>query len=229
MDQLKTMGSPQTASMLAKHGAPENMFGVKVADLKKILKRIKNDQAMAEALFDTGNGDAMYLATLAADARKATPELLTRWAESSTWYMVNEYGIAGVAAEGPHGWSLGLTWIESDLEQVATTGWATLAGVVAVAEDDELDHQAISALLDRVAEELHRCPNRVRYTMNGFVIGVGCYVPALSAKARQIGEQLGKVKVDMGGTACKVPSAPEYIDKVVQMGRLGKKRKTVRC
>ena len=38
-----------------------------------------------------------------------------------------------------------------------------------------------------------------------------------------------KVDVDMGGTACKVPYAPDYIDKVVGMGRLGVKRKSARC
>ena len=37
------------------------------------------------------------------------------------------------------------------------------------------------------------------------------------------------VSVDMGGTACKVPFAPEYIAKVIERGNLGKKRKAARC
>ena len=35
--------------------------------------------------------------------------------------------------------------------------------------------------------------------------------------------------VDKGGTACKVPFAPEYIRKVQERGSIGKKRKTVKC
>jgi len=35
--------------------------------------------------------------------------------------------------------------------------------------------------------------------------------------------------VDVGGTACKVPLADEYIDKAIDKGRIGKKRKTARC
>jgi hypothetical protein len=35
--------------------------------------------------------------------------------------------------------------------------------------------------------------------------------------------------VDMGGTACKVPYAPEYIQKVQKRGAIGKKRKTAKC
>jgi hypothetical protein len=33
----------------------------------------------------------------------------------------------------------------------------------------------------------------------------------------------------MGGTACKVPDAAEYIDKVKKRGSLGKKRKNATC
>jgi hypothetical protein len=33
----------------------------------------------------------------------------------------------------------------------------------------------------------------------------------------------------MGETACKVPDALAYIEKIESMGRIGKKRKTMRC
>ena len=39
----------------------------------------------------------------------------------------------------------------------------------------------------------------------------------------------GQVTVDMGGTACKVPLAGPYIQKIVDKGRIGVKRKTARC
>jgi hypothetical protein len=83
--------------------------------------------------------------------------------------------------------------------------------------------------LDRVAKTIHQQPNRVRYGMNSFVIAVGSYVKTLSGHAQAIGKKLGTVSVDMGGTACKVPSAPEYIAKAIKRGSLGKKRKTAKC
>jgi hypothetical protein len=33
----------------------------------------------------------------------------------------------------------------------------------------------------------------------------------------------------MGKTQCKVPFAPDYLSKVMKMGRVGKKRKMARC
>ena len=78
-------------------------------------------------------------------------------------------------------------------------------------------------------QKIHTAPDKVRYAMNGFVIAVGSYVQSLTALARQTGEKIGPVTVDMGNTACKVPFAPEYIDKVAARGSIGKKRKTVKC
>ena len=72
-------------------------------------------------------------------------------------------------------------------------------------------------------------PNKVRYVMNQFVIAVGAYVKPLLAEAKKAAQAIGTVSVDMGDTACKVPDASEYIAKIEAMGRVGKKRKTVRC
>lgn len=65
--------------------------------------------------------------------------------------------------------------------------------------------------------------------MNGFVISVGSYITPLTEKALKIGATVGKVNVEMGGTACKVPLAADYLQKNIEKGRVGKKRKTARC
>jgi len=65
--------------------------------------------------------------------------------------------------------------------------------------------------------------------MNGFVIAAGCFVPALTAAALGAGEQMEQVTVNMGKTACQVPDARKYIQRVQQRGSIGRKRKTARC
>lgn len=229
MAELERLGSEQTRKIFRKHGAPDALFGVKVADLKVIAKKIRGKQALALELYRTGNADAMYLAGLVADGRAMSREELETWARTAPWYMVSEYTVAWVAAESPFGRELALAWIESPEEKVACTGWCTYAGLVALRPDAELDLAEIAGLLDRIAEGIHDAPNRVRYCMNGFVIAVGSYVAPLGARARAVAARYGKVHVDMGGTACKVPDALAYIDKVEARGRIGKKRKTVKC
>ena len=65
--------------------------------------------------------------------------------------------------------------------------------------------------------------------MNGFVISVGTYIEGLTKKTQEVASRIGKVNVNMGGTACKVPLATDYINKAIEKGRIGKKRKTARC
>ncbi len=43
LNQLEAYGDERTKNTLMKHGAKEPFFGVKVADLKKILKRTKKE------------------------------------------------------------------------------------------------------------------------------------------------------------------------------------------
>ncbi len=92
-----------------------------------------------------------------------------------------------------------------------------------------MDLAEIEGLLGRVAKGIQGAQNRVRYTMNGFVIAVGTYVKPLLQKAKAAAREIGAVSVDVGDTACNVPLATAYIEKVEAAGRVGKKRKTIRC
>jgi 3-methyladenine DNA glycosylase AlkD len=229
VEQLKPLGTDAYKKVLRKHGVPEPLFGVKIEELKKIQKRIKKDYRLALDLYNTGIYDAMYLAGLIADDPKMTKKDLRHWAEKAHCATLSEYTVAWVAAESPHGRELALEWIESGKESVAASGWATLSSLVAITDDSGLDLAELKQLLQRVDKTIHQQPNRVRHVMNGFVIAVGSYVPALTDAALQAAARIGPVTVDVGDTACKVPSAAEYIQKVQKRGAIGKKRKTTKC
>ena len=229
MAELKKKGSAQTRKIFANHGAPESMFGVKVGDLKTIAKKIKGNHELALELYDTGNSDAMYLAGIIADGSLMTKTQLNRWAKNASWYMVAEYSVPGVAHMHPDAASIAKKWINAKAPHVASAGWSTYVGVVATRDDDELDLDEIESLLTKVEDEIEGAKNRVRYTMNGYVIGVGTYVKPLLKRAKSTAKKIGKVEVDMGGTACKVPLATDYIAKIEKMKRVGKKRKTIKC
>lgn len=229
LNELKTYGDEATKKIFMKHGAVEPYYGAKVQDVKKIFKKIKKDHELSLELFASGNSDAMYLAGLIADTDVISKSELNEWVNGAYWYMISEYPVPWVAAESRFGFEIALEWIESDKENIASSGWATLSYFAALKEDSELDIDKYSSLLDRAEKNVHNAQNRVRYTMNGFVIAVGTYIADLTEKASEIGARIGKVKVDMGGTSCKVPLADVYIKKVVDKGRIGKKRKSARC
>jgi len=229
MDELKRKGRDQTRKTYARHGIDIPMFGVSVADLKTIAKRIKGDQPLALALYKTGNYDAMYLAGMVADGSQMSKRELDHWAKTATCDAVSAYMVSWAATESAHARELAIKWIDSKSPLVAVSGWATYAGIAATTPDEELDLDEIKGLLARVVQQVAAAPNKVRYLMNQFVIAVGAYVKPLLKDAKKVAKTIGTVSVDMGDTACKVPLALAYIEKIEKAGRIGKKRKTMKC
>lgn len=229
MQKLEEVGSEQTKSTFIRHGAKEPLFGVKVGDLKKLVKYVKKDQELVLALYQTGNHDAMYLAGLSINSKKMTKETLQDWVQKANWYMLAEYTVAGVAAESNYALELAREWMNSEEEMIAVAGWNTYGNYISITPNEELDLGEIRKLLHQVEETIHNERNRVRYVMNGFVIGVGAYIPDLYDEAMRVAEYVGKVHVDVGNTACKVPLATDYIKKIEQKGKIGAKRKTCIC
>ncbi|HZN37258.1 MAG TPA: DNA alkylation repair protein [Planctomycetota bacterium] len=229
MAALKKAGNAQTKKTWLEHGATGELFGVKIADMKVIAKKIKGRQDLALELYATGNLDAMYLAGLVADGAKMSKKELAEWVAAARSNMISEYTVPWVAAESSFGSELAHEWIDSQREHVAAAGWNTWSSIVSMCADDELDLPELKTLLKRVEQRIDGAQNRVRYCMNGFVTAVGSCVTPLLAQAKATAKKLGKVEVDMGGTACRVPLALETIEKIESMGRVGKKRKTAKC
>ena len=225
MDFLEQHGSEQTKKILVKHGAKEPFFGVKAADLAKLQKKIKVDYKLSLELYNTGNSDAMYFAGLITDPDQFDKNTLNKWAKEAYWYYISDHTVPNVTSRTKYAFELALEWINSDSEFIESAGWTTLARFVSHSTPDSNQMEILQSHLKQAGESLHKAKNRVRYAMNGFIIACGSFEPSLNPAAREVAIQIGKVEVEMGGTACKVPLATEYIKKVTDMGKMGVKRK----
>ena len=229
MQWLQTHGSQQTRKVLRRHGARDPLYGVKISDLKKILRGNRNNQVLATALWDTGNSDAMYLAALMADSNRMSKNMLRQWMKAAYWYMLSESAVAALAAESAFGWELGIEWSASTDETIAAGGWAALSAWISIRPDSQLDFALIRTHLAHIKAHIHTERNRVRYGMNTYVISVAAYAADLYQDAQAVAHAIGKVHVNMGDTSCKVPLATAYIEKIARMQRVGKKRPHARC
>ena len=229
MSALAAKGSEATKKLLVKHGAKEPFFGVKVADLKVIQKKIKGDQALALKLYATGNGDAQYLAGLVIDGAKMTAAQLESWAGTANWNMIAAFPVPWAASENPDGFKLATKWIDSKNDNTAVAGWKTLAALATIVPDDQLPVKQFSALLDRAAKTISSAPDDVRLAMNQFIIACGTYLAPLGDQAIATAQKIGRVEADMGDTACKIPDAETYILKYRRGAPVAAKRTTVRC
>jgi 3-methyladenine DNA glycosylase AlkD len=229
MAALKSKATAQTRNTYIRHGAPsDHTLGVSTADIKLIAKTIKQQQALACELYDTGIFEAMYLAGMVANGAQLTKKQLNSWADAAAHRpLISEHTVPWVAVENPLARQLALDWIQSKKEHVAIAGWRTYAGLAATLPDDALDLPEIEALLKSIPARIATAPNRLRYIMNSFVITVGTHVAPLLKQATAIAKQISPVAVDVGDTACKVPLATDYLAKIKP--GTATKRKTIRC
>lgn len=229
MAELKAKGNEGIKKILLNHGVKEPFFGVKVEDLKLIQKKVKKEYQLAKDLYATGNADAMYLAGLIADEQKMTKADLTTWVKQAVSNNISEYTVPWIAAESNFGFELAMEWIDAKEEHIAAAGWATLASLVTITPDSELNLDAYKKLLARVEKNIQKANNRVRSKMNTFLMAVGCHVIALSNDAVTSATKIGQLQINVDGTACKVPYAVDYINKAKAKGTIGKKKKMARC
>jgi 3-methyladenine DNA glycosylase AlkD len=227
--KLEKLGSDSYRRTMMRHGANEPLWGVKISELKKLQKQIKTDHELALELYETGIYDAQYLAGLIVDDQQMSKRDLQHWLTKSNCSAIAGTTVAWVTAESKFANELGMKWIDAKNENAAYAGWTTLSCLVSITDDAELDLAELKQLLQRVEQTIHQERNLVRSAMNSFVISTGSYVTGLTKLALQVGKKIGTVSVDMGDTACVVPAAVEYIQKVQDHGTIGKKRKTAKC
>ncbi len=229
MADLEAHANPSHKKTYLRHGAKEPFWGVPIAHLKVLQKKLKKNHELALALFATGNSDAMYLAGLIAEPMKMTKAQLKTWMKQAPWHFVSCYAVPWTASESKFARELALEWMKSKDEEISAGGWSTYCSYMSVTPDEDLDLDEIIKLLDRIPKEIDKSPNRTKYYMNQFVISVAAFVQPLLAKAKQVAKQLGTVELDMGDTDCKVPLATAYIAMLEEKGRIGKKRKSAAC
>lgn len=229
MGELASLGTPQTRKVYMSHGAHEPLFGVATGAMKPLAKKIKKDQALAEALYQTGNYDAMYFAGMIADPKAMKESDFDRWIEGAYFYMVSDYIVSVTLAETDFAQAVSDKWIDSKIDLVMSAGWHCYEWLLGTRPDSEFDRDKLKAMLHRVENTIHEQPNRTRYAMNNFVIALAVSYLPLHDEAFKAAEAIGNVHAMVGKTGCKVPFAPESIQRAIDKGRLGFKRKGVRC
>lgn len=210
MKALEKAGSAQTKKTYARHGAVEPLFGVSFATLKTLYKRIRVDQALAEALWDTGNFDARNLAVKIADPASISSRELDRWAATPTARMCGGY-VGHLAAESPHNRAKADKWLDASDEPTQFAAWSLVAAMALI--DESTADAWFARLLTQIERSIHAAPNSHRYSMNNALIAIGCRNASLRKSALAAAKRIGPVDVDHGDTDCKTPNAAESIAK----------------
>ncbi|MGQ7886000.1 DNA alkylation repair protein [Paenibacillus sp. WC2504] len=225
MQELEVLGKERTKKIYVSNGAHEPLFGVATGEMKPIAKKIKLNQPLAEELYNTGNYDAMYFAGVIADPKAMTEVDFDRWIDGAYFYMLSDYVVAVTLAETEIAQQVADKWILSGEELKMSAGWSCYCWLLGNRRDSEFDESKLAEMLERVKNTIHDAPERTKYAMNNFIYTVGVSYLPLHDKAVETAKAVGPVEVQRN----KSLIASERIQKEVEKGRIGFKRKYVRC
>ncbi|WP_127589656.1 DNA alkylation repair protein [Paenibacillus lautus] len=228
MSELEVLGKERLKKMYLSNGAHEPLFGVATGAMKPIAKKIKINQPLAEQLYATGNYDAMYFAGIIADPKAMTAADFDRWMDAAYFYMLSDYVVAVTLAEADIAQEVADQWIASGEELRMSAGWSCYCWLLGSRPDREFPESKISAMLELVEKTIHESPDRTKSAMNNFMYTAAVSYLPLHDKAVETANAVGPVEMKRDKKS-KFLNASENIRKEVERGKLGFKRKYVRC
>ncbi|MEC5425757.1 DNA alkylation repair protein [Virgibacillus sp. C22-A2] len=229
MQELEALGKERTKKIHISNGANEPLFGVTTGAMKPIAKKIKINQRLAEEHYATGNYDAMYFAGIIADPKAMTESDFNRWMDGAYFYMLSDFVVAVTLSESDIAQDVADKWISRGDELRMSAGWSCYCWLLGNRQDNEFSESKISNMLDMVKDLIHDSPERTKSAMNNFQYTVGVSYLPLHEKAVDIAKEVGIVEVKSNNKKSSFLNAYESIQKQIDRGRLGFKRKYVRC
>ncbi|MED4454211.1 DNA alkylation repair protein [Metabacillus fastidiosus] len=229
MQELEVLGKERTKKIYISNGAHEPLFGVATGAMKPIAKKIKINQRLAEELYATGNYDAMYFAGIIADPKAMTESDFDRWMDGAYFYMLSDFVVAVTLSESDIAQDVADKWIASGDELRMSAGWSCYCWLLGNRKDNEFSESKISNMLDIVKNTIHDSPERAKSAMNNFLYTVGISYLPLHEKTVETAMEVGVVEVKRDKKKSSFLNAYESIQKEIDRGKLGFKRKNVRC
>jgi hypothetical protein len=229
MQELEALGKPRLKKMYQSNGAHEPLFGVATGEMKPLFRKIKINQPLADRLFATGNYDAMYFAGIIADPNGMTVDDYNRWMDAAYFYMVSDYIVSVTLSEAGIAEQVSDAWIHSGEELRMSAGWNCYCWMLGNRPDSAFDEAKIASLLELVQSTIHDAPIRAKYAMNFFIYTVAISYTPLHELAVRTAQAVGLVDVGRDKKKGGPLNASERIQKAIEKGELGFKRKHVRC
>ena len=212
LDTLKALGDEKMYAHNKKFGAHDNQFGVKMGDIRALAKKIKTNHELAKELWETGNIEARFLATLIMVPKLLSPSEIEDLVCSERFTQVVDWLYTNVIKEHAAKEQLRQQWLQAENVMAARLGWSLTSGRIA-RRPEGLD---LPAILDRIEREMPTAPPEVQWTMNTALAQIGINFLLYRERALDIGERLGIYRDYPVSKGCTSPFAPIWINEMVK-------------
>lgn len=208
MAELAALEDPHIREVNANHG---DDHGVNLGKLRAIAKRLKTQQDLAVALWNTDDSAARLLAILICRPKAFGRDELDTMLRQSRVPKVQDWLITYVVKKSQFAQELRLAWFADADPWVASAGW-TLTAERVVKNAEDLD---LAALLDLIEAHMKDAPDRLQWAMNTCLGQIGIVHAEYRARAIDIGERLNVLRDYPTPPNCTSPFAPIWITEMV--------------
>jgi 3-methyladenine DNA glycosylase AlkD len=202
VEWLKQNGTQRDRDNLARFAitAPKS-FGVSMARMRVLAKRLGRNHDLAAALWDTGWYEARMLATLVDEPERVTAAQMDRWCRDFDNWAICDTACFALFDRTPHAWRKIEPWSERRGEFQKRAAFALLASI-ALHDKEAADAPFLASLvvIERAADDDR---NFVKKGVNWALRAVGRRNPVLNAAAVTVARRL----------AASAQSAPRWIGK----------------
>lgn len=209
--RLQALGVESIRARHIRDGAGDDVYGVKMGDIRGLAKEIKSDHELGMALWQTGNLDGRLLATLIVKPKQLSIKELEAMTADVTLAWLADWLMTHILRNHPKKEDLRLEWMESHHPAKLRAGWSLTTERVSKSPEG-LD---ISALLNRIEKEMSLEHDLPKWTMNYCLAEIGINFPEHRARALSIGEKLGVYRDYPVSKGCTSPFAPCWINEMV--------------
>lgn len=130
LDSLERMGTARDRDNLARFGiTTDRAFGVSVANVRRLAKRLGRNHALAAALWDTGWYEARLLASFVDEPARVTAAQMERWCRAFDNWAVCDTVCFHLFDRVPHAWEKIGPWSARREEFVRRAAFALIASL----------------------------------------------------------------------------------------------------
>jgi len=127
---LRKKGSRRNVAGMARYGiSATHVFGVSMATMEPLAKRLGRNHALAQALWKSGWFEARVLATMVDDPALVTRRQMNSWANDFENWADCDAACFKLFVRTPHAWTKVREWSASPKEFVKRAGFALLASL----------------------------------------------------------------------------------------------------
>jgi 3-methyladenine DNA glycosylase AlkD len=186
---LEKMSTPRDRENLGRFGiTASKAFGVSVANIQVLAKRLGRSHELAAALWDTGWYEARMLTAFVDEPARVTPAQMDRWCRDFDNWGICDTVCFHLFDRTPHAWAKVAAWSDEPDEFVKRAAFALIASI-AGHDKSAADERFIESLIliERAAPDKR---NFVKKAVNWALRSLGGRNDALNAAAVRVAERL---------------------------------------